>query len=644
MRRNGILLALICLLWSCAMLVGMPARTDEATVTVERGVGLLTNGDIDAARQVLAPVAGETPDALMLSARGTLELLADNPAAADANFRQALEDDPAQLSALWGLSLSLLQRHRAFEATALLDRAALAAPTDTRVKTLQAYACLLLGRYADATVAGKAALEAGDTSPFLLATLAQVHYQLGYTAKALEFGLRAARVYDGMNFLDHGQQITLPLTMIITDTPQVLAPSEPEAIHPPAQRTDLELALPAPSPVAVEQKPFQIVAPDSGSAVRGVQRVRVAYRGTREIKFLVFLADHVLRGMITTLPYHFAWDADAVPPGEHTLTVRAYDYRGVAVEEDSVTVMTRVGDSHSAPETSERVVELEKRLLALTFPLPEPRSLFTRLGTWHKELGESARAMAAFEKAAALDPEAEGLLTTLAGCYQANGLHLLTPSGEVSRAETGGLKRVALTFDDGPNPLYTPDILTELKRYHAKGTFFLVGKMVQQYPELPLQILADGHELANHSYTHPNLTKIKQTDLIAEVLRTRTVIKEVTGQQTYLFRPPGGNIDPFVVRQLRALDYNIIYWDINAGEYRKAATPADQSAQIMAKIRPGSIVLLHNGLVDGTLNFLGILLNDLNQHGYACITVSEILSTRPEATKLTPVAKPYEEP
>jgi len=641
MQRIGTMALLVFILLGCTALFSTPADAEDVSVTVERGLGVLSNGDVAAARQVLAPMPDETADALMLSARGTAALLAADPAAADLAFRGALAGDADQVAALWGLGLALLLRHRAFEATPLIDRAAVLAPHDVRIKILQAYAYLLLGRYADATVAGKAALEAGDTSPFLLATLAQVHYQLGYTAKALEFGTRAARSYDGMNFLDRGLQLRLPLTMIITDTPQVLAPAEPDPARAGAQRTDLELELPAPKPPAVEQKPFQIVAPKTNSTVRGMQRVRVAYGGNREIKFLVFLADRVMRGMITALPYHFAWDADAVPPGEHTLTVRAYDYRGVAIEEDSITVITRQGEAAPAPAASERVRALQQRMLALTLPVPEPRSLFTQLGAWHKELGQSAQAMAAFEKAAAIDPSAEGVLSALAGFYRENGLHLLTPSGEVSRAETGGLKRVALTFDDGPNPLYTPDILAELKRYHAQGTFFLVGKMVQQYPDLTLQILADGHELANHSYTHPNLLKISQNELIAEVLRTRTVIKEVTGRQTHLFRPPGGNIDPAVVRQLRALDYNIVYWDINAGEYRKLP-PAEQATQIMAKIRPGSIVLLHNGLVDGTLNFLGILLNQLNQRGYACVTVSDLLSTRPEATKNAPVQKPYE--
>jgi peptidoglycan/xylan/chitin deacetylase (PgdA/CDA1 family) len=607
----------------CVLFAARPVRAEDPYDVIERGLGLLSSGDVEAARQALAPVINvESPNPTALSARGTLELLTGKPAVAEVAFRRALDENPHHLTALWGLSLSLIARGRVFEATALVDRAALVAPNDPHVKTLQAYVYLLLGRHADATLAGKAALAAGDQSPFLLAVLAQVHYNLGYTQKALDFGGRAATIYDGMDFLSPGQRLRLPLTMIITDTPQALAPTE--AVKPPAI-TNLDIELPRTKMETEAQQPFQIVAPRAGSMLHGLQRVRAVYRGNREIKFTIFLVDRVMRGMTTELPYHFQWDADSVNPGEHQLTIRAYDYRGVAIEEDTITVATQDGAILPAPATSEREEALEKRMIALTTPNPAPLSLFVQLGYWYKEAGETARATIAFEKAAAIDPEAEGVLTTLSDLYKGNGMHIFDSGGEITLGPKYA-KKVALTFDDGPNPLYTANILNVLKRYNVHSTFFLVGKMAQQYPDLVLQILAEGHELANHTYTHPNLTKLAQHEIIAEVLRTRTVIKEITGRQTYLFRPPGGNIDPFAKKQLRALDYNIVYWEINAGEYR-TFSPTAQATQIMNRVRPGSIILLHNGLVDGTLNILDLLLAELTKQGYTCVTVSELLST-----------------
>jgi len=613
------------LLLACCLL--SPGRAEDPLDAIERGLGLLSSGDVEAARQLLAPALSvELSDPTSLAARGTLELLAQKPAVAETAFRRALDDNPRHLASLWGLSLSLAIRGRVFEATTLIDRAAAVAPDDPHIKTMQAYVCLLLGRYADAVIAGKAALDAGDRSPFLLAVLAQVHYNLGYPDKALSFGQRSAVLYDGMDFLSPGQRLKLPLTMIITDTPRALAPAIETPLVVPVN-TGLDIQLPIDETPAEAQQLFQIVAPSTGAALRGSQRVRVVYRGKQEIRFVVFLVDNVMRGMITDLPFHFSWDADSVAPGEHQLAVRAYDYRGVVIEEDAISVITQDGANLPALAASEREAELQQRMIELTVPDPAPLSLFVQLGYWHREKGENTKAAAAFEKAAAIDPAAEGVLAALSELYKANGMHLLSDDAEIY-CGPNTVKKVALTFDDGPNPLYTVNILNELKRYNARSTFFMVGKMVQQYPDLARQILAEGHELANHSYTHPNLTKLTQQEIFAEVLRARTVIKEVTGQQTHLFRPPGGNIDLFVKKQLRALDYNIAFWDINAGEYVKN-TPAVQAQLILNKVRPGSIILLHNGLVDGTLNILPTLLTELTKRGYTCVTVSELLSTPP---------------
>jgi peptidoglycan/xylan/chitin deacetylase (PgdA/CDA1 family) len=614
----------------CVVLLSGPVWADDTLEVIDRGLGLLSSGDVDAARQALAPVIGvETPDPTALSARGILELLASQPGVAEVAFRRALDQDPRHITVLWGLSLSLLARNRVFEATTMIDRAAVVAPDEPHIKTLQAYVYLLLGRYADATAAGKTALDSGDQSAFLMATLAQIHYNLGYNQKALLFAQRASQFYHGMDFLAPRQQITLPLTMIIMDTPEALSASDTE--NPPAtvKGNDLQLDLPGAKAETDtgKQAPLQIIAPREGSTVHGLQRVRAAYRGNREIKFVVFLVDKVMRGMITELPYHFNWDADTVAAGEHQLAIRAYDYRGVVIEEDTITVKTQAGEKQPVQQTSERELQLEKRMIALSVPVPAPMSLFQQMGFWYRDQGENAKAISAFEKAASLDAVTEGVIDALAQLYQGNGLHPLTPGGEITHGPGNG-KLVALTFDDGPNPLYTPNILAELKRYNAHSTFFMVGKMAQQYPDLVLQTMADGHELANHTYTHPNLTKLDQKEIISEVLRARTVIKEITGRQTYLFRPPGGDIDPFVVKQLRSLDYNIIYWDINAGEMVNFPPP-QQAAQIMKKVQPGSIILLHNGPVDGTLNILDFLLADLTRQGYTCVTVSELMSSGP---------------
>ncbi len=605
----------------CGLLAGTWGTAAPVLDELERVLSLLERGEIATAQAAVVSLnADHASQALVLPVQGLLELSAGQVAPAEATFRKALMTDPPDMLALWGLSLCLLTQNRVFEATTVIDRAAVLAPTEPRVKALQAYVYMLLGRTSDAILAGKTAMEGGEQSPFVMATLAQVHRRMGYAHKALEFGGFAARDYFGMDFLVRDQRVQLPLTMVITDTPSALAPP---AASRPRQRTELELEVPRVTDPLVAAKALRISVPAAGATLRGPQRVQVAYAGESSIKFMIFLVDRVLRGMSTELPFHFTWDADACLSGEHLLTVRAYDYRGMLAHEDTITVTTLAGQPIARPETSARQAHLQRQLMRATLPQPNALSLFMHLGWWYKDVGETAQAVAAFEKAAAIDPGADGVLGILAQLYQANGLHPISPTYEISRGPASGLKRVALTFDDGPNPLYTPSILAELKRYGVRATFFVVGKMVQLYPDLTRQMVAEGHEMANHSYTHPNMTKLAQREIIAEVLRTRSAIKDITGRQTYLFRPPGGNIDEFVSRQLRALDYNIVYWNINAGEFARNA-PAEQLAQMLAKVSDGSILLLHNGPVDGTLNILPGLLAELYRRGFTCVTVSEL--------------------
>lgn len=625
------ILAIITLL-ACSTLTLLAASAVARPLDVANSaLELLEHGNADAARTTLASVgADHAGDSLIVSVRALMDLYTGRIPEAEAACRKVLGQDPQSVLALWGLGLSLLERGRVFEATTVIDHAAAIAPNDARIKALQAYAYLLLGRITDAAIAGKEALEGGDRSPFLLATLAETHRRMGYPHKALEFGSFAAKCYYGMDFLAPARGVDLPLTMIITDTPQALANGmvDPGKAHPAGtQRTEMEIDLPKMSDGDAPKRILQVTAPLAGSTVRDAQQVQATYRGTTEAKFLVLLVDRVLRGMITDLPYQFAWDPSAVAPGLHDLCVRAYDYRGVLIAEDTVTVTTTSGSAPAPMENAVRTSDLQRRMIGATMPAPTPLSLFTRLGYWHKDVGEGPQALAAFEKAAAIDPTAEGVLDALSRLYSENGLHALSPNGEVRRGPATGRKRVALTFDDGPNPLYTPMILDVLKRYNAHATFFVVGKMAMQYRELTLEMLADGHELGNHTYTHPNLTKLKQPEIIAEALRTRAALKDITGRQTYLFRPPGGNIDEFVTKQFRALDYNIIYWSINAGEFRKNPPP-QQAAQILSRVEDGSILLLHNGPVDGTINILPTLLSELNNRGYTFVTVTEMMSAK----------------
>jgi peptidoglycan/xylan/chitin deacetylase (PgdA/CDA1 family) len=152
---------------------------------------------------------------------------------------------------------------------------------------------------------------------------------------------------------------------------------------------------------------------------------------------------------------------------------------------------------------------------------------------------------------------------------------------------------VALTFDDGPSPEWTPQLLEILDRHNAKATFFIVGEMAQCHPELVEQIARAGHCIGNHSWNHPSFPLINLREKCSQIKKFEQTIK--THNHARLFRPPYGDLDWTTRILLLWLGYKVITWNVVAGDWE------DQSAECILKnlskyTKPGSIVLLHDQL------------------------------------------------
>jgi peptidoglycan/xylan/chitin deacetylase (PgdA/CDA1 family) len=146
---------------------------------------------------------------------------------------------------------------------------------------------------------------------------------------------------------------------------------------------------------------------------------------------------------------------------------------------------------------------------------------------------------------------------------------------------------VYLTFDDGPIPEITPWVLDQLKKYHAKATFFCLGRHVEAHPEIYAQILAEGHSVGNHTYDHPDGWKSGNLTYYKSVIACSDMVK------SSLFRPPYGRITP---RQIRALKsrYKIILWSILSQDYDNTKTPEQCVRNVTAKVRNGDIIVFHD--------------------------------------------------
>lgn len=188
-------------------------------------------------------------------------------------------------------------------------------------------------------------------------------------------------------------------------------------------------------------------------------------------------------------------------------------------------------------------------------------------------------------------------------------------------------KIVALSFDDGPDPRYTLPILKTLEENGARATFFVVGSEAEKNPDIVRDIDRQGHEVANHTWTHPDMAGVSVSQVMAEVHATNLLINRLTGKQNNYFRPPRGVLTPEAEVELTRAGYKIIMWDIGI-ENSKMKTPGEMAERVLKSTRPGEIILLHDGRLDRskTVEALPILLEGLREKGYRATTVSEVLT------------------
>ena len=188
---------------------------------------------------------------------------------------------------------------------------------------------------------------------------------------------------------------------------------------------------------------------------------------------------------------------------------------------------------------------------------------------------------------------------------------------EPMRTISDGPKAIALTIDDGPNPVYTPQVLQVLARYRVTATFSMIGIEAQAYPALVREVTAAGHLVANHTWTHLNLTWLPPALVTDQMSRGTDAIHAATGRTPDLFRAPYGAWSPFVLEQCAATGMTPLGWSVDPRDWSRPGVPAIV-ANIMGNTRTGSIILEHDGGGDRseTVAALKIVIPRLLAAGY----------------------------
>jgi len=208
--------------------------------------------------------------------------------------------------------------------------------------------------------------------------------------------------------------------------------------------------------------------------------------------------------------------------------------------------------------------------------------------------------------------------------------HLVTPLC-VWRAPRAAGRRIALTFDDGPDPVFTPRVLDILAARGVRASFFLVGERAARAPATVRAIAAAGHEIGSHGWSHRSLWLCGPARTDAEIARARATLGELSGRAPALFRPPWGMVNAAMFRALRRHQQRCVFWSIQPEGLRPA--PADvQVARVLRRAHPGAIVDLHDA--EGTreaparlCEALPAMIDGLAAAGYGFGTVGELLAS-----------------
>ncbi len=194
------------------------------------------------------------------------------------------------------------------------------------------------------------------------------------------------------------------------------------------------------------------------------------------------------------------------------------------------------------------------------------------------------------------------------------------------------VKKIALTFDDGPDNVFTPQMLDILKENDVNATFFIMGKRAEDFPAIFKRMVDEGHLIANHSWSHPNFMKLSNEKIKEELTKTNNLIKEYSGEGSKLFRSPYGSIDPERVKLIGEMGYKIIAWNVDSLDW-KGLSAEEVSTNILENTTNGSIILQHSAGgkgedLSGSVKALAKIIDVLRKDGFEFVTVDELLTKK----------------
>jgi len=226
------------------------------------------------------------------------------------------------------------------------------------------------------------------------------------------------------------------------------------------------------------------------------------------------------------------------------------------------------------------------------------------------------------------------LATAFAGYLYYQYIELLrsketeTLSGTILWHGNRDLPEIALTLDDGPNSKATPRILDILKENDVKATFFVLGKFIEKNKDIISRESEEGHLIGNHTFTHANGKITDLAKINRELAKTDKLITKYTGKSVKYFRPPFGFENWRFLAEAELLDYTIVLWSIDVGDWNDHKAAKDLSSKVLKLAKNGDIILLHDGGAsrEAVIDSLPVIIKGLKKKGYNFVTIDEMIA------------------
>ncbi len=576
----------------CALLLlGLSATKAKAQTAfpyapLQNALESLAKGEILEAGKQAQSALDVLPDyGLIQNLAGAIWLYAGEPRKARLAFESALQSPVDKRLALYGLGLALLAEGDFAKAQANFEFAKEGAPSPDGVELAQNYTRWLIG--SSPLPKRQKELEANALAGFnaLYGMERSAKRETAEARKSLEAALNAPA--NTLLRQSWGALMTFdkqrPLTTGYTTEP-----------------SNLKLELP---------KNSDEIYRGNVSLQREKSEATTAY--------VSYEVDGRPVGLVNSFPYTVIWNSSAVPNGLHDLTTTEMNANGVEIRKTlkRIRVLNPEGEPKSEEEREKRA-KLRTRLATLLTLQPDRCACAYTLGELALQAGEREKAQGWFWRAAAIRYDYRDVRQKLQAC---GGIEV---AGEPLYGGLPTEKFVALTFDDGPKPGMTEPLLELLAEAKAPSTFFVIGRHVVANPNLAKKIAEMGMEIANHSYTHRNLAKLAPAELEREIVQTQAAAFLATGKTPHFLRPPGGNWSDGVAAIVQRWGITAGFWTVDV--YGAEVINAQEVAKmVLERVRPGSVVLMHNGKAN-TLQSLPAILRELKQRGYTLVTMKTL--------------------